>query len=287
MNPARRGPLLRFGAAVGATLVVAPVAGALLPRNEFHSVLSRVFLGSLLIAFLVRRGPRSGWLAGLRGQGLRGPHRGERAVLGLVVSLLLLLLLLALSWALGGRIASTKPPRYELLAHIGASLVAGFLVSFLEEWMCRGYLKDVLGGPVSALIYAAVHFLRPLQGSAPAQGYDPLLALKMIPRLFESFGVLQNATLGILGLFLFGLALNRLRERTGTLYLGIGLHAGLVAGLALYSRWLERSTPGSRWIFGGARLYDGLLGILALGLLLLAAWRLPLPARLTKPPPPS
>ncbi len=282
-----RDPLLRFAAAVGASLLLAPIAGALLPGQEFHAVLTRVYIGCLLVAFLVGRGPPSGWIAGIRGLGLKGPDRIERVVLGTLLSIVLLLALLALSWSLGGRSVAVGPPRYGFLTHLGVALAGALLVSLLEEVICRGYLKNLMGGPLSALLYAAVHFLRPLGGSEGAVDYDPLLAVKTLPTLFESFGRLQNATLGMAGLFLFGLALNRLRDRTGSLYLGIGLHAGLVLGLALYSRWLARSTPESRWIFGGPRLYDGALGIVALGLLLLAAWRVPFPARLTRPPPPS
>ncbi len=167
--------------------------------------------------------------------------------------------------------------------HLLKAALSAIFVSCLEEILCRGYFLDVIGGGMSALVYAAAHYIRPLHGSTPADGFDPLLGVRRLPELFGSFQDGRNLTLGLLSLFVFGLALNRLRKRTGTLYVGMGLHAGLVFVLALYRRFLT-SHPGaeSRWIHGGGRLHDGLLGVLTLGLLLLAAYRLPLPGFLTR-----
>jgi membrane protease YdiL (CAAX protease family) len=277
VTTAQRDLLVRLGAAVAATLVLAPVAGALLDTVPFHRVMTRLFLAALVIAFVVKRGHPRTWPARLRGMGLAGPERGRRFAAGFLASLLLVVLLLAVSWALGGRTGAVaeSPP---LGLHVLKAAAAAIVVSFLEEILCRGYFLDVIGGVGSALVYAAAHYLRPVHGSDPADGFDPLLGFKRLPELFGSFANAQNVTLGLASLFVFGLALNRLRSRTGTLYLGIGLHAGLVFVLALYTRFLT-SHPGrdAAWIHGGGRLHDGLIGMLMLGLLLLAAHRLPLP----------
>lgn len=278
MSPAQRDLAVRLGAAVVATLVLAPVAGALLDTVPFHRVLTRLFLAALVVAFIVRRGHPRTWPARLRALGLAGPQRGRRFALGVAASVLLTVLLLALSWALGGRTAAVGEFS-PLVVHVLKAAAAALVVSFLEEILCRGYFLDVIGGWGSALVYAAVHYLRPQDSSAPAgTPYDPLLGVKRLPELGGSFLDPRLATLGLVSLFVFGLALNRLRQRTGTLYLGIGLHAGLVFVLALYPRFLT-SFPGQRaaWIHGGGRLHDGVLGTLMTGLLLLAAWRLPLP----------
>jgi membrane protease YdiL (CAAX protease family) len=282
VSPAQRDLLVRLGAAVVATLVLAPLVGAALPTVPFHRVMTRVFLGSLILAFVVRRGHPRTWPGRLRAMGLSGPDRGQRFLAGISASVLLTALLLAVSWALGGRTGAVpEPPPLGL--HLLKAALAAIVVSFLEEILCRGYFLDVLGGGMSALVYAAAHYIRPLHGSAPADGLDPLLGVKRLPELLGSFHDERNMTLGLLSLFVFGLALNRLRERTGTLYVGIGLHAGLVFVLALYPRFLT-SHPGGEaaWIHGGGRLHDGLLGALMLGLLLLAAYRLPLPGFLKR-----
>ena len=284
MNPAQRDLIVRLGAAVVATLVLAPPLGAVLDTVPFHRVMTRLFLGALVIAFAVKRGHPRTWPAKLRAMGLAGPDRFGRFLAGLLVSILLTVLLLAVSWALGGRSGAAplvEPP--PLALHLLKAALAAIVVSFLEEILCRGYFLDVIGGPASALVYAAAHYLRPLHGSAPADGFDPLLGVKRLPELCGSFHDARNLTLGLLSLFVFGLALNRLRERTGTRYLGIGLHAGLVFVLALYPRLLQ-SFPGAEaaWIHGGGRLHDGVLGTLMLGFLLLAARRLALPGFCTR-----
>jgi membrane protease YdiL (CAAX protease family) len=284
VSPQQRDLFVRLGAAVVATLVLAPVAGALLDKVPFHRVMTRIFLATLVIAFVVKRGHPRTWPDRLRAMGLAGPDRAPRFLAGLVSAILLTALLLALSWALGARTGAApfgEPPPLGL--HLLKAAAAALVVSFLEEILCRGYFLDVLGGGGSALIYAAAHYIRPLHGSAPADGFDPLLGVKRVHELLGSFHDARNLTLGIFSLFLFGLALNRLRERTGTLYVGIGLHAGLVFVLALYPRFLT-SYPGAEaaWIHGGGRLHDGVLGTLMLGLLLLAAYRLPLPGFCTR-----
>jgi len=278
----QRDLLVRLGAAVAATFLLAPIVGALLPTVPFHRVMTRVFLGAFVIAVVVRRGHPRTWPDRLRAVGVKGPERARRFSTGVIVSILLTVALLAVSWGLGGRTGAVGelPP---LGLHVLKAALAALVVSFLEEILCRGYLLDVIGGVPSALIYAAVHYVRPLHGSAPADGFDPLLGFKRLPELLASFDDSRNVLLGISSLFVFGLALNRLRQRTGTLYLGIGLHAGLVFALAFYPRFLtSHAGAESPWIHGGGRLHDGLCGALMLGLLLLAAHRLPLPGFCTR-----
>lgn len=270
----------RVGAAVAATLALAPGVGVLLPETPFHRVLTRLFQGALVVALLWGRGRPSTWPSKIRAMGLRGPHRLARAAAGAAVALALFTLLLLLEWALGGRTAAPEHPR-GLAAHLGIALLVGAVVSLFEEVLFRGYMKDALGGLQSAIVFAAVHYLQPLKKSAPAgEDFDPLLGFKRLHEMCEAIFEPRNATLGLASLFLFGLALNRLRERTGTLYAGVGVHAGLVFALTLYRRVLDGTPDGSPWIHGGARVHDGVLGTLALLVLLVLAHRAPLPGRL-------
>lgn len=266
--------LVRLGAAVFATLIAAPVAGALLAGVPFHRVMSRTFMVCVALAFLPGAGPPRGWPGKMRGLGLSGPDRAKRFAAGFAVSVLLLAVLLTISYLTGGRRAAPSCGS-EWPRHLAGALATGLIVSLIEEIACRGYLLTRLGGAASALLYAIVHYVRPLRGSAPAGDYDPLLAVRRLPEMFGAFGDLRNVTLGIGALFLFGLALNLMRRRTGTLYLGIGVHAGLVAGIDLSRRFLDPMAAGSPWIHGGPRLYDGLFGAAGLLLLWLAARRLP------------
>jgi len=261
-------------------MLLAPIFGALFPAEPFHRVMSRTLQVGLVIALLIRRGSPRTWPAKVRAMGMRGPGRRGRFGAGFGVALLAMIAFLVLSWALGGRPLHGPEHRLSLGAQLLEAAVAGLAVAFFEELLCRGYLKDTLGDMGSAVLFAGVHFFRPLHGSLPAgSGYHPLLAFARFSDLLESWTDPRLATLGFLGLWMFAMGLNRLRDRTGTLYLGIGFHAGLVFVLAFYRRYLEACTPLSPWIYGGARLHDGLLGALVLGLFMLAAYRMPLPRR--------
>ena len=77
----------------------------------------------------------------------------------------------------------------------------------------------------------------------------------------------------MLSLFLFGMALCRLRERSGTLFLGMGVHAGSVFAIEMYRDVFHAVASGSPWIYGGTRLHDGVVGTLAVALLFWVAAR--------------
>jgi len=280
VTTAQRDFWLRCGAAVAAMFLLAPAFGALLPAEPFHRVMSRTLQVGLVIALLVRRGSLRTWPTKVHAMGMRGPGRAARFGAGFGVAFGAMVAFLVLSWALGGRPLHGPEHRLSFGAQLLQAAVAGLAVAYFEELLCRGYLKDVLGDVGSATIFAGVHLFRPLQGSLPAgSGYKPLLAFERFPDMVESWTDPRLATLGFVSLWVFAMGLNRLRDRTGTLYLGIGFHAGLVFVLALYRRYLVTSTPGDPWIFGGTRLHDGLLGAIVLGLFMLAAYRLPLPRR--------
>lgn len=268
---------LRLTAAFVAALVITPFAALVVPGESIHRIMTRTFLVAAIVAFAWGSGPVRAWPERSRGLGLVGPWRGKRFAAGAVVSIVLVIGLLLLEWALGGR-GPAPEYKHAFAKHLFTAILSGVAVGFLEEILFRGYMNNVIGGVMSAFLYAIAHFFRPLHGSPPpGDGFDPLLAVRNLPLMVESFGHLQFATLGVLSLFLFGLALNRLRERTGSLYLGIGIHAGLVFALSFYRRFLHSVTTGDVWIHGGGRLHDGVLGTVALGLLLVAAWVAPLP----------
>jgi membrane protease YdiL (CAAX protease family) len=270
--------LLRLSIAVAATLALSPLVGLLFPGEPFHRIMTRTLQATFVLALVARRGPVRTWPAKLRAMGFRGPTRARRALLGAATGVGAMLLLLLVSWLTGGREPQQDPHRMALFDHVLSALLTAVLVSLFEEVLVRGYLKDAIGGLWSAVVFSAVHFVQPIGRTAPAgRTYDPLLAVKRLPELFEAWTDLRRATLGFLCLFVFALALNRLRDRTGTLYVGMGIHAGAVFVIALYRRFLEGNPAGSPWVHGGPLMRDGLLPLLALLLLLLAAYRAPLP----------
>jgi hypothetical protein len=268
MNSQARGAYLRLLLAfVVSLLVVTPIVASWMPNTSWHRVATRSFMILLAIAFLWGAGPLRGWSAKIRGMGLDGPHRFRSVVAGLLISGVIATGLVAAQLLFDGRVPQGGAPRRSLLVAIGLAFMIALAVSYIEEILCRGYLKTKIGGPMSAFLYAIAHFVSPLHGTQPADGYDQFIAIKRFPQLFEDFGVTHKITFGVLSLFFFGMALNKLKDRTGKLYVGIGAHMGVVLVIKLSTRVVSDYPRGGNFtIWGSGRLHDGLVGTIFMGL---------------------
>jgi len=280
MTDRARSVYIKLVLAFELTFVIAPVVAWLMPTTRWHRVATRTFLILLVLLFIGSAGHPRTWTDKLRAMGLRGPRRLLRLAAGFAAALLLFGGLLGFSWIVGARGPSSMIQKHEFMTHLGLAMLTGFLVSMVEEPLCRGFLKDTVGGPASAFLYSIAHLFRPMHKTQPADGYEPLLVFDRFPDMLEGWTVTRQWTWGVLSLFLLGLALNRLRERTGTIYMGIGLHMGLVFGMKFYTRFVSHHPNGSEMIWGWNRLHDGLVGTVFMGLLLLATYKLPMPAKL-------
>ncbi|MHC4408940.1 MAG: CPBP family glutamic-type intramembrane protease [Planctomycetota bacterium] len=274
MSSEAKSVCVKFAAAFVVTVILAPMLAAwVLPDERWHRVTTRTFLGAVILIFSFSAGHPRHWIEKLRGLGLDGPQRGERVFLGIVVSSILFIVLVLAEVVLGGRGMPLQPPKRPLSTDLARAMFTAFNVSIIEEILCRGYLKSAIGGTMSALLYAGAHYFRPMHRTAPADGYDPLLVFRRFPELLEGWTVPNHFTFGLLSLFLFGLALNKLRDRTGTLYVGMGIHFGVVMGLKLYGRAVGTQPLGSPMVWGSSRMHDGLIGFLVMLALLVWAYR--------------
>jgi membrane protease YdiL (CAAX protease family) len=162
----------------------------------------------------------------------------------------------------------------ESLSECASALLAGISVGFFEEIFFRGILfKGLLaeGNRVRAyilanLFYSALHFVKPGERYVLEQ-FDPLAGF---PHLFSTFApFLDPASIlpGLFGLFLIGAVLSYALERTGFLYLSIGLHAGWVFSLKTIRVFGNYRRQDLGWIFGSTepKIVSGIgtwLGIL-------------------------
>ena len=126
--------LVRLGAAIAATLLLAPIVGLFCPDTHFHRVMTRTLQAALVIALTVRRGPIRMWPQKLRAMGLRGPHVFSRVLLGATVGFLAMALLLFVTWALGGRALEETPHRLPLGKHLLTAFLTGIFAAFF--WSC-------------------------------------------------------------------------------------------------------------------------------------------------------
>ncbi|MCG6861164.1 MAG: CPBP family intramembrane metalloprotease [Chromatiaceae bacterium] len=214
-----------------------------------YGVSPRRFLGSLL----------RGWLLGV-------------AILLVLVSSLLLLEVRVPDVAVDGWLPG-------LLNKSIQALVGGLLTSLLEETFFRGALYSSIrrnGSARSAILwssflFALLHFMKPhdLPEGVPLDWGG---AWQMFTHVFT--GVFQWRHVdSMAALFLVGVFLAQVRERSGHIGWCIGLHAGwiLVIQVVRYLTDGNQVSPNA-WLAGD---YDGVIGWLAaawIGVLALGLW---------------
>ena len=171
------------------------------------------------------------------------------------------------------RLSHSGPEMVLLL--LGATVTAA-VVAAIEELIFRGALFGILRKTwpwpaalaVSSAVYASVHFL---QKAVPLASIDWLSGIRVLPELFRV--PLDGLAPAFFTLLLAGAILALAYQRTGTLFMSIGIHAGWIFWLAAY-RLVTREAPGAtRAIWGSDKLIDGWLPFFVLALVLMGVWR--------------
>jgi membrane protease YdiL (CAAX protease family) len=202
---------------------------------------------------------------------------------GWIAGILILLVMVAALMVLHVRVLDL--PSHGLAGYVLGkaltALIGGLLIGLLEETFFRGALftalrrRNGLRSAVlwSALLYALLHFMKP---AALPEGVplDWNATWGMFMHVFV--GLFQWRHLDSLtALFLVGVFLALVRERTGHIGWCIGLHAGWVFVIQV-SRRLTDGDDGAMLAFLAGD-YDGVIGWLAaawIGLLALLFWHI-------------
>ncbi len=173
------------------------------------------------------------------------PHWLGDAGKGLALALASLIALGAILLATG-LYAWQTPLKWTAL---GPALAAAVAVAFLEEALFRGALLGVLRRSAAiwpaqlflAGIFALVHFLKPPENRAAVEAslgeINLLSGFQLLPHMFWQFTDFWLLLGGFSTLFAVGLILGLARERTHSLWLPIGLHAGWVFGMKAFGAW--------------------------------------------------
>jgi CAAX protease family protein len=152
--------------------------------------------------------------------------------------------------------------------------LAAVVVAFIEELIFRGALFGILRKTllwpvalvVSSAVYAAVHFL---QKADPPGSIHWFSGLALLPHMLGNLTDAGALAPAFFTLLLAGAMLAFAYQKSGTLYLSIGLHAGWIFWLKSY-RFITQETPGHAEAFWGSdKLIDGWLAVAVLGCTLL------------------
>jgi len=248
---------------------------------DYHYPFSRIFdrffmISGVILFFVCRHFLKLGSLreVGLspRTHATRDVNLGAALAIG---SMVVLTLLMALTDAFDPFFRLSVS---ETLARCGKALMAAVTVSFLEEIFFRGIIfkglledtRPVRAYALANLFFSAIHFVQPaeeqvLTGIAPSAGFRHLIG---------SFGPFLNPELlpGFFGLFLIGCVLCYAFQRTGTLYMSMGLHSGWIFSLKTFGVFGHYSRENLGWMFGSTdpKVVSGVIswiGIVLVGVL--------------------
>jgi hypothetical protein len=232
----------------------------------FHRFLDRSLLGLALLCLwpLLRRGGMKSWRdlgfarqGGFACQALRGVAVGWASLAAV-----------ALLAFVCGQCVILNHSAGEVFRCLLSATWAAVAVAIVEELVFRGALFGLLRQAMpwtaalvaSSAVYAAVHFIKQAETGLPVR-WDSGLALlwRMLchpPPLIPAF----------LTLFAAGSILALTYQRTGALYVSIGLHAGWIFWLKSY-RFFFRQSGAAQSFWGGDKLIDGWLSFLVLAVI--------------------
>jgi membrane protease YdiL (CAAX protease family) len=226
---------------------------AFLRQLEFE----RLFNRTCMLWILLGLWPALRW-SGFWGRAALGLPRladpARRVGRGLLYGVAVLMLYIAGGLLLGAYAIDADHPA-TLMSRLAAGLLTGLLIGFAEELFFRGVLfgglRPVLGfwgaTLASSVVYSLAHFIKPTPPLGTVYGHaDSGWSL-----MYHAFGAMSwNQATAVLTLLALGVVFCLLYDRSGSLYLPIGVHAGLVAAVQTLPAWVERQELAWVFLFG-------------------------------------
>jgi len=234
---------------------------ALMPRRiPFHRTFNRAFMVSGIVLFLLfHRALITAEVKKLFLVGRAATRRDFLAGLGLAAGSILLIVTAMTA-------ADIYTPFFRLrpsvaLSRIAGAAASGMFAGVFEELFFRGilfmglrsHIYDRRAYLLANSFYAALHFAKPAEAYFIDQ-LDLSAGFRHLAYTFTPFLDPMSLLPGFVGIFLVGAVLSFAVERTGNLFLAIGLHAGWVFGLKTLRVFgdfrVKRDQLG--WLFGSS-----------------------------------
>ncbi len=245
---------------IGLANTVSPLFQSL-ANQPFHRYVSRAFivLGILGLWPFLRSLAISSW----QDVGLKRTSNGRRDFArGLGLGFLSLMIVVLVTWVAGARVFKPDLSSTQLLKHLTNATLAAAVVSGIEEIFFRGAIfgalrrshswkASLLG---SSAIYALLHFF---ERPAPSPSIEWHSGLTTLASMSAGLVDLPRLIPGFLTLTVAGCILGLAYQRTGSLMLSIGLHAGWIFWLKSYGFLTRENAAASTWFWGSSKLIDG------------------------------
>jgi uncharacterized protein len=274
-----------FGAIVLGALLAPPlywagqaIAGQGVLEFLANTDFQKFFNRGVLIAALALLWPTIRWLriGSVRELGLEGDKRWwRRCLAGFLIAGALVL-------ALGIVYISIDIYRWKKELPWGRFpmlMISAVVVALVEESLFRAGILGLFRRSLSAraavlwtsIVFSAVHFLKPDDKVEVAQvGWST--GFEMIPHVFHKFSEPMLLLGEFTTIFVLALMLGDVTVRTRSLWMAIGLHAGVVFAKMSFSKFTKREEAYLPWV--GEELQIGLVpvGVLLIAWLLARLW---------------
>ncbi len=252
---------------------------AYLARHPFHRYFNRMFQVSMgvTLPFLLYR---SGFLS-FKALGLRSSQACRELAFGAGSSLMIFALYGAtlLLAGLYDRLSFYSGIPWGWI--FGRIFLTSVLVAFFEELFFRGYLYPLfkqsmpraLAIGINAVFFAIVHYIKP-ERSEDLDSVHWDSGFRMLGLAAEHLSHLSEMIGGIVVLITIASMLCWSLDRTRSLYVAIGLHAGWIFALQWHAEAMRPHVSWPVWVLGGGDLSQGVIAVLPLFLqwLLLNKW---------------
>lgn len=244
-----------------------------LAETDFQKFFNR----GVLIAALALLWPTIRWLqiGHVRELGLERDQRWwKRLAAGFLIAA-------ALVFALGVAYVSMDIYRWKRTdlpwGRLPTIMLSAIVVALLEEGLFRAGILGLFRRSLSAraavlwtsIIFAAVHFLKP-DDEVKVSQVTWLTGFEMIPHTFHQFSEPLLLLGGFTTIFVLALMLGDLTVRTRSLWMAIGLHAGVVFAKMSFSKFTKRKEEYLPWV--GEELQIGLVPVGVLLIIWLLVW---------------
>ncbi len=230
-----------------------------LGSQGFHRYFNRtVEITAILLLWPLARSLRVRSLAEL---GLRWDSQWRRRLaFGFIAAVALMAAMSAILFAIGGIIF--RPAEQQLPGEIPRVIFTAACVGFIEECIFRGAFLGLLQRSMSSrgallassLFFAVLHFIQPLKSGIAPENVTWLSGLALIPSIFSQWNDPMMIAASFTTLLAVGCVLGWAMQRTHSLWLGIGLHAGwvfCVQGLGKFAYFAPGKLP---WIGADIRI---------------------------------
>lgn len=167
-----------------------------------------------------------------------------------LASFLLALVVITAMEGVCGWLGAMKLKPHPAWGAVAKPLLSGFTVAIMEEFLFRGAVLMILCRTLGARsglwwttgIFAILHFLKPpADGALPDDQVTWTSGFWVITQLFSGFSAWEKFFAEFLLLFAVGWVLARARLASNGLWIGIGLHAGWVAGMKYFGQLIMRA----------------------------------------------